>query len=58
MKIDRITTYERKAELDAGQQFYSSQGFFQDRTSLLVRVDTDDGMTGCMICHAERSRGI
>lgn len=46
MNIDRITTYECKAELDAGERFYSSQGFFQERTSLVIRIDTDDGLTG------------
>jgi D-galactarolactone cycloisomerase len=46
MKIARIDTYVLKAPLAGGQRFYSSQAAFPERTSMLVRVTTEDGIVG------------
>ncbi|NOY82535.1 MAG: mandelate racemase/muconate lactonizing enzyme family protein [Kiritimatiellaeota bacterium] len=45
MRIDRIETFVLKAPLGT-ERFYSSQGSFHERTSLLVRITTDDGHVG------------
>lgn len=45
MIIDRIDTYTLRASLGSGA-FYSSQARFDTRTSLVVRITTDDGLTG------------
>ena len=45
MKITRIETFLLKAPLGE-QRFWSSQESFPERKSLLVRVDTDAGLTG------------
>jgi D-galactarolactone cycloisomerase len=44
MKISGITTFELRAP--TASAFYSSQGLFTGRKSLLVRVETDDGLVG------------
>ncbi len=46
MRIDRIESFILKAPLAGGQRFLSSQGAFQQRTSLVVRLSTDDGLQG------------
>lgn len=46
MRIERIESFILKAPLAGGQRFLSSQGMFQQRTSLLVKITTDDGLTG------------
>jgi D-galactarolactone cycloisomerase len=46
MRIERIETFILKAPLAGGQRFLSSQGIFQQRTSLLVRITTDAGLSG------------
>lgn len=46
MRIDRVETFILKAPLDGEARFYSSQAAFGERASLVVRVDTDDGLTG------------
>ena len=45
MKIDRVETFVLKAGLGA-ERFYSSQAAFPERTSLLVRLTTTDGLVG------------
>ncbi len=45
MRIDRIETFILKAAL-GDERFYSSQGSFAERVSLLVRVMTDSGISG------------
>src|SRR5690625_1284943 len=45
MKIDRVETFVLKAGL-GDAQFYSSQAAFPERTSLLVRLTTTDGLVG------------
>ena len=45
MKIKSVTTYILKVALGK-ERFYSSQCAFPERNSLLVRVDTDEGITG------------
>lgn len=45
MRIRDITTHILRAELGE-QKFYSSQCAFPERNSLLVRVETDDGVVG------------
>lgn len=45
MLIERVDTYTLRAGLGEGG-FYSSQGRFDARTSLLVRITTNDGLTG------------
>lgn len=45
MKIDRVETFVLKAEL-GNERFYSSQAAFPERTSLLVRLTTTDGLVG------------
>lgn len=45
MRIDRIETFVLKAPLGE-ERFYSSQGSFAERVSLLVRVTTDSGVAG------------
>jgi len=45
MKITRIETFLLKAPLGE-QRFWSSQTSFPERKSLLVRVDTDAGLSG------------
>lgn len=45
MKIDRVETFVLKAGLGSAR-FYSSQAAFPERTSLLVRLTTSDGLVG------------
>ena len=45
MRIDRVQTFILKAPLGEGR-FYSSQGSFPERVSLLVRITTDSGVSG------------
>ncbi|MBC6715486.1 mandelate racemase/muconate lactonizing enzyme family protein [Aurantimonas sp. DM33-3] len=45
MKIERIDTYVLKVS-SRENAFYSSQDYFAERTSLLVRITCDDGTTG------------
>ncbi len=45
MKISRVHSYILRAPLGS-QTFYSSQALFPERTSCLVRIDTDEGLTG------------
>ena len=45
MKIDRVETFVLKAGLGA-ERFYSSQAAFPERTSLLVRLTTSEGLVG------------
>ncbi|MEM6906244.1 MAG: mandelate racemase/muconate lactonizing enzyme family protein, partial [Pseudomonadota bacterium] len=45
MKITAITPYLLRAPTGA-QAFYSSQALFPERNSCLVRVETDQGLTG------------
>ena len=45
MKIDRVETFVLKAGL-GDARFYSSQAAFPERTSLLVRLTTTDGLIG------------
>ena len=44
MKIDSIRTYVLKAPTESS--FYSSQGLFSGRKSLLVEITTDEGIVG------------
>ncbi|MBN2452193.1 MAG: mandelate racemase/muconate lactonizing enzyme family protein [Lentisphaeria bacterium] len=46
MRIDRIETFVLQAPLPSAARFYSSQGFFARRSSLLVCVTTDAGLCG------------
>ncbi|WP_402468443.1 mandelate racemase/muconate lactonizing enzyme family protein [Isoptericola aurantiacus] len=45
MKVDRVETFVLKVPLGA-ERFYSSQAGFPERSSLLVRVTTTDGLVG------------
>ena len=45
MKIARIRTYALRCPIGA-ETFYSSQAPFPERTSCLVRIETDDGLVG------------
>jgi len=45
MKIINITTYILRVPLGE-ERFYSSQCAFPERNSFLVRIDTDEGITG------------
>src|SRR5579862_4953459 len=45
MLIKRITPYILRVPLGA-KTFYSSQARFPERNSLLVRIETDDGLVG------------
>jgi D-galactarolactone cycloisomerase len=45
MKISRVRAYVLRCSLGS-QTFYSSQAPFPERTSCLVRVETDDGLVG------------
>ncbi len=45
MKITGISTYILRVPLGT-QRFYSSQCSFPERNSLLVRIDTDEGISG------------
>jgi len=45
MQITKITTHVLKTPLGK-ERFYSSQAAFPERTSLLVRLETDTGMVG------------
>ena len=44
MKITDISTHILRTPL--GERFYSSQAVFPERTSLIVRIATDDGLVG------------
>ena len=44
MKITGVSTIILRAPM--GQAFFSSQGRFSERNSLIVRVDTDEGIVG------------
>ncbi|MDP7133040.1 MAG: mandelate racemase/muconate lactonizing enzyme family protein [Planctomycetota bacterium] len=46
MNIKQIETFLLEAKLSGGESFYSSQGRFADRRSLLVKITTDDGLIG------------
>lgn len=45
MKITKITTYVLRVPI-TGRRFFSSQCAFAERNSMLVRIDTDAGITG------------
>jgi D-galactarolactone cycloisomerase len=45
VKIARISTHVLRVPL-GDSRFYSSQASFPERTSMLVRVETDDGLVG------------
>lgn len=45
MKISRVTTYSPRLPLGR-ERFFSSQCAFPERNSLLVRLETDDGLVG------------
>jgi len=49
MKIDRLETFLLRAPLGK-ERFYWSQAYAPERTSLLVRVTTDTGLTGWGEC--------
>lgn len=45
MKIERVSCFVLRVPLGE-ERFYSSQCAFPERNSLLVRIDTDEGLTG------------
>lgn len=45
MKISKVTTYILRVPLGK-EKFCSSQCFFPERNSMLVRIETDDGLVG------------
>jgi D-galactarolactone cycloisomerase len=49
MKINRIETFLLKVPLGK-QRFYAAQSVFPERTSLLVRISTDEGLFGWGEC--------
>jgi D-galactarolactone cycloisomerase len=46
MNIKQIETFLLEAKLEGNDCFYSSQGRFGDRRSLVVKITTDDGLVG------------
>ena len=46
MNIKQLETFLLEAKLSGDDRFYSSQGRFADRRSLLVKITTDDGLVG------------
>ena len=44
MRITNVSTVVLRSPMD--QAFYSSQGRFAERNSLLVKIETDEGLTG------------
>lgn len=46
MNIERVETFLLRAALTGDDRFYSSQAPFGDRNSLLVKITTDEGLTG------------
>lgn len=46
MNIARIDSFVLEAPLSGGQRFYSSQAAFPKRTSMVVRIETEDGLVG------------
>jgi len=46
MKISKITTYVVKQDLDGGESFAYSQYWYNSRTILLLKMETDSGITG------------
>lgn len=45
MKITKVSTFILRVSM-GGEYFYSSQCVFPERNSLLVRIETDDGIVG------------